>query len=176
MATTTAYSLGLVTVLFIPHGNVVAGLPTMFWCGFMASGFGLMIRAMVADVGDEIRLEQGKEQVSLIYALLTAATKIAGAGAVFISYRLLDSFGYHAKEGVVNTPEAIKALEVIYIFGPIAAVMLGGACFIGWKLDAVKHGQIREELEARDALYDEAPIIESVEVQPATVVVDGKPT
>jgi GPH family glycoside/pentoside/hexuronide:cation symporter len=163
MATTTAYSLGLTTVLVIPHGNVLAALPTMFWCGFMASGFGLMIRAMIADVGDEIRLEQGKERISLVYALLTMVSKAANAVAVVICYPLLDFFGYHAKDSGGHSPAAIRALEIIYLFGPIFFVMLGGACFIGWKLDSVKHGEIRRELDARDALYDQAPIIESVE-------------
>ena len=56
MVTTTAYSLGLCTVVFLPRSNLLATVPVMFWCGFMASGFDLMIRAMLADVGDEVRL------------------------------------------------------------------------------------------------------------------------
>src|SRR5258708_3555341 len=53
IATTTAFSVGLLGVLAIPKGNVMAGVPVMFWCGFMAAGFGLMVNAMIADVGDE---------------------------------------------------------------------------------------------------------------------------
>jgi hypothetical protein len=34
--------------------------------------------------------------------------------------------------------------------------MLGGACVIGWRLDAARHGEIRAELEARDAELDAA--------------------
>ena len=56
-----------------------------------------------------------------------------------------------------------------FIIGPIVFVMLGGACVIGWRLDAAKHGAIRAELEARDALYAEAPVIESLE-GPGSVV------
>jgi Na+/melibiose symporter-like transporter len=66
MITTTAYSLGLCGVLIVPKGNVPMAIPLMFWCGFMAAGFDLMIRAMLADVGDEVRLDQGKERISLI--------------------------------------------------------------------------------------------------------------
>ena len=40
--------------------------------------------------------------------------------------------------------------------------MLGGACMIGYALDAAWHAEIRRQLDARDVLYDEAPIIESV--------------
>ena len=59
--------------------------------------------------------------------------------------------GYNAKEGAHNTAAAIQGLEYIYILGPIVFVMLGGACFIGWKLDARRHGEIRAALDARDA-------------------------
>ena len=171
MAATTAYSVGLCCVLLAPKGQFLAAMPVMFWCGFMASGFALMIRAMTADVGDQIRLEQGKERISLIYALLGLATKIAGALAALLSYPLLDAVGYHAKEGL-NSPEAIGHLELIYLAGPIFFVMIGGACFIGWRLDAVRHAQIRGELEARDALYDEAPVVASLGGAPAIAVVD----
>ena len=47
-------------------------------------------------------------------------------------------------------------------------VMLGGACVMGWKLDAQKHADIRTELERRDALvsggalYEEAPILQTL--------------
>lgn len=70
MVTTTAFSLGLSTAMLFPKGNVLADLPMMIWCGFMASGFGLMIGAMAADFGDEIRLDQGKgaDQLDLRHA------------------------------------------------------------------------------------------------------------
>ena len=47
--------------------------------------------------------------------------------------------------------------------------MLGGACFIGYKLTAARHGEIRAELERRDALYDEAPVLESLTGEPGRV-------
>ena len=156
MVTTTAYSLGLCTLLLVPYGNVVAGMPTMFWCGFMASGFDLMIRAMLADVADEVRLEQGKERLSLIYALNTLAAKIAAAFAIGLTFPLLARLGYVAKEGVKNSPEAILRLQWVYIAGPIFFVMLGGACVIGWKLDEARHTAIRDELARRDAAEDAA--------------------
>lgn len=165
MVTTTAYSLGLCTLLVIPKGNVVAGLAPMFWCGFMASGFDLMVRAMLADVGDEVRLEQGKEQLSLIYALNTLAAKIAGAFAIGLTFPLLQRLGYVAREGVRNTPQAIHNLELAYIVGPIVFVMLGGVCVMGWRLTAERHDEIRRALEEIDLSlppYDEAPILESL--------------
>jgi len=176
MVTTTAYSLGLCMVMVVPKGNMVLALPVMFWCGFMAAGFDLMIRAMLADVGDEVRLEQGKERLSLIYALNTLAAKIASAFSIGLTFPLLGKLGYVAKEGFKNTPQAIHALELAYILGPIFFVMLGGFCVMGWRLDASRHDEIRRELERRDdqvmAGYEEAPIIDSLGGAPVVVVVD----
>ncbi len=170
MVTTTAYSLGLCTVMFLPKGSMAAGVPMMFWQGFMAAGFDLMIRAMLADVADEVRLEQGQERLSLIYALNALANKIASAFAIVLTFRLLAQIGFNAADGAVNSDAAIRGLELAFIAGPIVFVMLGGACVVGWKLDAAKHAAIREELERRDALYAEAPILESFAPDPAPPV------
>jgi Na+/melibiose symporter-like transporter len=156
MATTTAYVVGLSTVLMIPRGNVLAGYPIMLWCGFMAAGFGLMTRSMAADAADVLRLEQGKTRVSLVYGLLTLAAKIAAALAALLSYPLLDFLGYHPAEGLRNTPEAILRLGEVFIIGPGFFVLVGGACFIGWTLDEARHEQVRAELDARDAVAEAA--------------------
>jgi glycoside/pentoside/hexuronide:cation symporter, GPH family len=151
MVSTSAYSLGLFTVLIPAQGNMLLGLFTMTWCGAMASSFGLMIQAMLADVGDEVRLEQGKERISLVYALNGLATKIAGALSIGLSFPLLALLGFHATEGVSNTPQAILRLTWAFVAGPIVFVMLGGACVVGWRMDARRQREIREALDARDA-------------------------
>jgi GPH family glycoside/pentoside/hexuronide:cation symporter len=151
MVSTTAFSLGLLSILVVPKGNVAAAIPMMFWCGFMAAGFGLMINAMMADVGDEIRLDQGKERMSLLYAVLTFAAKVAAAGAISITFPLLAAVGYNAAEAAPNTATALRGLEWAFLSGPIVFVTLGGLCVWGWKLDAARHANVREKLDARDA-------------------------
>ena len=170
MMSTTAYSLGLCAIFIIPKGDVAAALLPMFWCGFMAAGFDLMVRAMLADVGDEVRLEQGKERMSLIYALNGLAVKLASAFAIGVTFPLLARFGYHAAAQGTNTPEAIRSLELAYIVGPIIFVMLGGASVIGWRLDATRHADIRRRLDERDTLFDEAPVLEGLTGEPAIAV------
>ena len=169
MVTTTAFSLGLSTAMLFPRGNVLAVLPMMLWCGLMSSGFALMIGAMAADFGDEIRLDQGKERISLIYAMIGFANKVAGAISIILTYSALAAVGYHPTEGAVNTPAAIHGLEAIFLIGPIFFVMLGGACFIGWKLDARRHGDIRQRLDIRDAQIAAAVGAGAVSVDAAVV-------
>jgi Na+/melibiose symporter-like transporter len=153
---TLCYSLGLCTVIVAPKGDTplgfMIGIPIMIWCGFMANGFDLMTGAMMADVGDQVRLEQGKERMALLYAVTGLAGKLAAAGAVIIAYPLLAAIGYQPTLGAHNTPAALQGLTVVFITGPIFWVVLGGLCFLGWKLDATKHAEIRAELEARDTL------------------------
>ena len=152
IAATLCYSAGLCTVVVAPKANMLIGIPIMVWCGFMANGFDLMTAAMMADVGDQVRLEQGKERMALLFAMTGLAQKLAAAGAVMIAYPLLAAIGYQPTLAGHNTPGALSGLEIVFITGPIFWVVLGGLCFLGWKLDAAKHADIRTKLEARDAV------------------------
>ena len=134
----------------------------MFAVGFVGSAFAPIVRAMVADVADEVRLESGHERTGLLYALITTAEKVGAAITVGISFKVLELVGYKAAEGAVNTPQAIHGLEMTYVFAPITLVFLGGAAFIGWKLDAERHGEVRRQLDIRDALAAEARTFEAV--------------
>ena len=169
MVTTTLYSIGLTSLMILPKGNFLLAVIPMGILGAFAAGFGVMIRAITADIGDEIRLEGGKEQIGLLYALTNATTKVAGAFSIFLTFNVLAAVGYNAKEGAVNTAAQIHGLELAYLIGPVIFVMLGGACFLGYKLDAQTHGDIRRQLEERDALYDEAAVLESLTGEAANV-------
>ncbi len=151
MVATTAYSLGLFSFLLVRGGNVPMGALVMGWLGFAQAGYLIMMGAMMADVGDEVRLDQGRERMGLLYSLVTGATKIAGALAIGLSYPLLAWLGFRPGEGAVNTHQALLGLELAYYIGPVFFVMLGGFCFMGWRLTAERHGEIRRQLDARDA-------------------------
>jgi Na+/melibiose symporter-like transporter len=156
MVTTTCFSLGILSIFITPKGNVMTALPIMIWSGAMASGFGLMVSAMLADVGDEVRLIQGRERISLLYAINALASKIAAAFSILLTFPLLERLGFNPAEGAVNTPAALQNLTIAFIAGPIVFVMLGGACVIGWRLDARRQREIRGALDARDAEFSSA--------------------
>jgi Na+/melibiose symporter-like transporter len=162
MIAATGYSLGLAAMTLLPRGNLPLVGFFMFIMGFLASSFPLLDRAMVADVGDAVRLEQGQHRVGLLYAMITTSQKVASALAIGLSYTVLGWVGFNAKEGSINTPAAIHGLQMVYLIGPISFVMLGGLCFIGYRLDARRHAEIREALAERDAAVSEVPIIEGL--------------
>ncbi len=136
-----------------PGHTPVDAIPTicgMIGVGFCASAFLLLMRAMVADVVDEVRLDSGRDLTSLLFSLVTTTTKIGTVITVIIVFPILNLVGYNGKEGAVNSPHAIFGLEMCYLFAPIILVFVGGAMFFGYTLDAKRHGAIREALEARD--------------------------
>jgi Na+/melibiose symporter-like transporter len=167
-----AYSLMLIVIWSLPRGDFLSIGFTMFLLGACAVGFSMLIRSMVADVADVVRLEQGKHRLGLMYAMVTSTQKIATALSVFVSFTALAAMGYNPAEGAVNTPAAIRGLEIVYLIGPIFFVMLGAACFIGYRLDAKRHAEIRAQLDARDALTPETQTVTVTTVavgQPAAV-------
>ncbi len=162
MGASTGYSLGLLLLSFAPKGAFLLAAVMMFALGFAASCFPLLDRAMVADVGDAIRLDKGKNRIGLLYAMITTTQKIAGALSIGFSFTVLGWIGYQAKEGAVNTAAAITGMQMVYIIGPIVFVMLGGACFIGYKLDSTRHAEIRRKLAIHDAQGVEAAVLEGL--------------
>lgn len=175
MVTTTIYSLVLITVPFLPAGNFLAFAPGMFAVGAMSAGFTVMIRALTGDIADEIRLENGREWMGLMYALTIGTTKIA-SGLSALTFVLLAAIGYQARVGAVNTPEAVQSLQLVFIVGPIFFVMLAGACFIGYRLTPQRHAEIRRQLEEREALYAEAPALGALTGDDAVVKPAARPS
>ncbi len=155
------YAICQTTLMALPRvwpghsfGDLVPTILGMFSVGFCASAFLLLIRAMVADVVDEVRLAKGVDLTGLFFSLVTTTTKIGTVITVVIVFPVLKAVGYNGKEGAINTPHAIFGLEMCYLFAPIILVFFGGALFFGYKLDAKRHGAIRAALDAQEASHE----------------------
>ena len=144
------YGVAQAVVFVGPPGNMAFMVPAMFFAGFVVSCFTFLIRAMVADISDEVRLAFGRDRAALLYGLITSTSKIGSALAVTITYAILGAFGFDAKEGVVNIGAPRDALEACYVVVPILTMFVGAAALWGYKLDANKHDGIRAALAARD--------------------------
>ncbi len=169
--TAVAYSVMLIVIYLSPKASFAIAAPAMFLAGGLAAGSVVMIRSLTADIGDEIRLEKGHHQIGLLYALTSGTTKAAGALAVTFTFWVLGVVGYNPSEHAVNGVAQIRGLELAYAIGPIVFVMIGGACFLGYKLSAERHSEIRRQLDARDALHEERAIVQRVSGPPGEVTV-----
>jgi Na+/melibiose symporter-like transporter len=171
--TAVGYSLMLIVIFVSPKGSVAIAAPAMVLAGALAAGSVVMIRSLTADIGDEIRLEKDQQQIGLLYALTNGTTKAAGALAVTLTFWALGVVGYNPAEHAVNGAVQIHGLELAYMIGPIVFVLLGGASFIGYKLSAERHADIRRQLDERDAVYEQSPVLEGLSPSPAEAIVTG---
>jgi Na+/melibiose symporter-like transporter len=170
MVATTGYSLGLIVLFLLPKGQFLPTAPAMFAAGALAAGFVVLIRSITADIGDEIRLEKHRNLAGLLYAMTSATTKGATAVATALTFTILGMVRYNFKPGAHNGPDQIRGLELAYVIGPIVFVMVAGACFIGYRLSAQRHAEIRRELDARDAAIGPAASLDSLAGDPEQAV------
>ncbi len=148
-----AAALNVVTqvgLLALPKSSMLLMVPAMFTVGFIANCYPLILNAMVADVCDEVRLDQGQDRTALLYSLMTCTLKIGSAIPVGITFPILGAIGFNAAEGAVNTPEALRGLELCFVAVPVLVVALGGLAMWGYGLDRHRHAEIRVALDARD--------------------------
>ncbi len=156
------YGFAQMIVFVMPHGNMALMIPGMFFAGFVVSCFTFLIRAMVADISDEVRLEMGKDRAALLYGLITSTSKVGSTLSVITTYNILSAFGFNAREGIVNTGVPLDALIACYVVVPILTMFVGAAALWGYKLDQTSHDEIREELATRDAIAGAAGVSESL--------------
>ncbi|HWD26495.1 MAG TPA: MFS transporter [Rhizomicrobium sp.] len=144
------YGFAQAFVFFGVKGNMLFMMPSMFFAGFVVSCFTFLIRAMVADISDEVRLDLGVDRAALLYGLITSTSKIGGAASVGITFSILGAFSFNRHEGAINTGLPLYALEACYVVVPILTMFVGAFALWGYKLDAVRHDGIRAALDARD--------------------------
>ena len=156
------YGFAQALVFVLPPGSMAFMIPAMFFAGFVVSCFTFLIRAMVADISDEVRLDIGKDRAALLYGLITATSKVGSTISIPITFTVLDAFGFVAKEGVVNTGVALDALVACYVIVPVLTMFVGAWALWGYKLDQKSHDGIREQLAVRDAIGGAAGVVDSL--------------
>lgn len=150
----------IASVLYaIAQTSLMATPAVLFWptaigmlaVGFCASAFILLIRSMVADYADEMRLEQGRERAGVLYAMVTTTQKLGQSINVLLVFPILQFIFKFDPKKPVNDAFALKGLQLCYLFAPIIFVLIGAALFFGYTLDEEQHSIIRAALDARDS-------------------------
>ena len=138
----------------------------MFLVGGSASAFLFLVRAMLADYADQLRLEQGAPRVSLLFSFVGITQKLASSFNTAISFGILAWVGFNPDEHAHNTAHAIFGLEMTYLFAPIVFVVIGGVSFFGYKLDAKRYAEIRAALDERDAAIEQETVADALTGEP----------
>lgn len=144
------YAVAQISVLVAPHG-LAWGIVTMTLAGILFTAGPIMLRAMMADVGDQERLASGVDRTGLLFGLLSGTVKIGSAAAVALAGFLLSGVGFDARLGAGNTPEALTTLKFAFAILPAICGLICAWLIAGHKLDAAAHAEIRHQLDRRDA-------------------------
>lgn len=141
------YAVFQVAACFTPRGTSAIGTLSLILAGLPYSAAPLLVRSMMADLGDEERLASGVDRTGLLYAVVNGTVKLgyALAAGVFI---VLAALGFDPK---VPSAQGDTVLIVLYAVVPAVLGLLVCAIILRYPLDATAHAEIRRQLDERDA-------------------------
>ena len=142
-----AYSVFQVASVVTPRGQSVIGIVVLILAGLPYSAAPLLVRSMMADIGDEERLKSGVDRTGLLYAIVNGTVKLGFALAIGV-FLVLEKLGFDPK---VPSVAGDHALIGLYAFAPAALGLLVCAIILRYPLDATAHAEIRRQLDERDA-------------------------
>jgi Na+/melibiose symporter-like transporter len=135
-------------LLLAPPGNFLVTVPGFALVGVSYSAGAFLLRAMMADAGDEVRLDLGEDRTGMLYALVNSTSKVGQALAVGFAFNLLASIGFVAAEGAHNGPEAIFGLKLVFVGGSVVLTLAAAAVILGYRLTKRRHDEILAALAA----------------------------
>jgi GPH family glycoside/pentoside/hexuronide:cation symporter len=142
------YVLGLAGLYLFPAASLGWAVAAAAFAGLPYSAASLLSRSMMADAGDEERLDSGVDRTGLLYAVLNSTTKVGAALAVGTTFIGLDLAGF-STTGAHNTPEALAGLSILFLAGPALLNLVAAAMLAGYPLTLGRHAEIRAALEFR---------------------------
>ncbi|HYE46452.1 MAG TPA: MFS transporter [Caulobacter sp.] len=141
------YAVVQIGVLLSPSGAIV-GMVVMFVAGLPFSAGGILLRAMMADVADVVRLRTGVDLSGMLFSLLTGSIKIGTTIAVGGTFYILAGVGFDPKTGAENSKLALDTLSGLFALLPAGLGVLAAWLISGHKLDQAAHALVRAELDA----------------------------
>lgn len=134
----------------VPAGVLAVAAPAMVVAGTNVGAGVFLIRAMMADVVDEDEMATGAQRSGLLFGLLLTATKL-GITVSPASYAALALFGFEASLGAANAPEAMRALDVIFVGGPVLFYLCVAIMLRNFPIDEARQRALRTAIDQRRA-------------------------
>jgi glycoside/pentoside/hexuronide:cation symporter, GPH family len=138
-------------IMLLPEKNFVLAACGMAFFGLVYTASAYLLRAMMADIGDEDLLRTGQDRTGLLYALVTLTGKGGYALAVGLTYLGLSLVGYDAKLGAANSEGAIQGLTMLFIGLPVVMSLIGAWFLKGYPIDAARTAALQSEIELKRA-------------------------
>lgn len=141
---------------FLPEGNFGLAAGLVFLAGIPYAASLLLTRALMADIGDEVLLETGKDHKGTLMSILSATTKLGYAVSV-MTMPLLAQFGFDNK-ATSNAPDALMWVQIFFVALPVLFLLLGAWAMKAYDLTPERYAKIQAGLAKKGlGLHDTDP-------------------
>jgi Na+/melibiose symporter-like transporter len=144
------YAAAYIAVWLAPAGSFAMALMSMTLVGIPFSAGQILLRSMLADVGDEQTLASGEDRTGMLFALLTLTNKVGTllSAIVFVPLALAD---FDKAPGAVNTPDALQVLTALFVAAPMAVLLVSSFIIRRFPIDEARQIAVRAALAERRA-------------------------
>ena len=144
--------LSQLALLMLPSSGALGpSILAVVFAGIPYSAASLLLRAMMADVSDDVRLTGGVDRTGLLYAILASTAKLGSALAVGLTFPILARAGFHAQANGADSSAALNVLTFLFIGLPAVLCMIAALILLSYRLGRQRHAAILAELALRDA-------------------------
>jgi Na+/melibiose symporter-like transporter len=140
-------ALGQAGMLLTPNGSLLWIGVAVALAGIPYSASSLLLRSMMADASDEIRLKTGANRTGLLYAVVACTTKLGSAIAVGVAFPLLQAAGFQATVSDAPT-RGLPMLQALFTGLPIALCLVAVVLMLMYRLGPARHAEILAALES----------------------------
>lgn len=144
------YAAAYIGVWLAPVGNFPVAIASMLLVGIPFPAGQILLRAMMADVGDEERLVSGEDRSGMMFALLTLTNKVGTALSTVVLLPLTWA-GFQEAAGAPNTPHALGVLTFLFVALPIMVLVTSSIVIRRFPISEARQLEVRAALEERDA-------------------------
>lgn len=141
------YAVAHLSLILVPPASLPGAVPSLLVASLASAAGPFLLRAMMADVGDEERLETGCDRAGLLYAILTGTAKAATALSVGVTFVGLQLLGFDATNP--RGSAGVLGLEILYLGLPAMAGIVTAWVMWDYPLSATRHAEILALLEER---------------------------
>ena len=108
-----------------------------------------LLGSMLPDVADEVQLTSGMRQEGILNSAMMFTSKVTFGIGAFIAGITVEFIGFDQVTNIADvTPDMLSRLALPVGPGLSVIVLISAYIFSHYDIDAKRHGQIREELEA----------------------------
>lgn len=135
---------GTVGLFFVPAGAFWITFVVFLFIGVIMGAKDFLMRAIMADVIDQDRVDTGQDRSALYYSMLTLTAKIGLAASVGVIYPMLDMVGFDPVG--TNDEATIEGVRLVVATSPTLLLFLVVAVMWRFPLDKATQEKLRQTL------------------------------